>query len=247
VARAEADEALPDAGPHSQASRSGSPSGSSSSTTWSARGSLTPSGAGRVRGRPGRGSPRWRSASWHGGRPGGDATRPSPKRHRLSPPCSRSVGFAAESSSDTNRRETGDTDDHQAEQSRHARPLDRLAALEARGPARARAPRVRHAAAGGLRAGQAPGHGLRDDHRSRHDRRGARARRPRRHLRLRGADRLVPGRAPRRSTSSATGSPPTTTAGSRATTPTSRRARSTSTTARSPAPWPTRSTRSRPR
>ena len=48
---------------------------------------------------------------------------------------------------------------------------------------------------GGLRARQAPRHGLRDDHRSRHDRRRARARRPPRHVHLRGADRLVQGRA----------------------------------------------------
>ena len=78
---------------------------------------------------------------------------------------------------------------------RPALPLDRLAGLEARRPARARAARVRDAARGGLRAGQAPRDGLRDDHRSRHDRRRARDRRPPRRVRLRGADRPLPRRA----------------------------------------------------
>ena len=79
---------------------------------------------------------------------------------------------------------------------RPALPLDRLGGLQARRPARARAAGVRHAAAGGLRARQAPRHGLRDDHRSRHDRRRARARRAlRRRVRLRGAHRLVSRRA----------------------------------------------------
>ena len=60
----------------------------------------------------------------------------------------------------------------------------------------ARAARVRDAARGGLRAGQAPGDGLRDDHRPRHDRRLPRAGRPSRLLRLRGADRPLRRRAP---------------------------------------------------
>ena len=62
----------------------------------------------------------------------------------------------------------------------------------------ARAARVRDAARGGLRAGQAAGHGLRDDHRPRHDRRRARDRRPPRRVRLGGADRALPRRAPGR-------------------------------------------------
>ena len=82
------------------------------------------------------------------------------------------------------------------EQGRPALPLDRLAALEARGPARARAARVRDAARGGLRAGQASRDGLRDDHRPRHDRRRPADRRPSRRLRLRGADGVVQGRGP---------------------------------------------------
>ena len=49
---------------------------------------------------------------------------------------------------------------------------------------------------GGLRAGQAPGDGLRDDHRPRHDRRLPRAGGPSRLLRLRGADRPLRRRAP---------------------------------------------------
>ena len=82
------------------------------------------------------------------------------------------------------------------EQGRPALPLDRLAALEARGPARARPARVRHAARRGLRAGQASRDGLRDDHRPRHDRRRPADRRSPRRLRLRGADGVVQGRAP---------------------------------------------------
>ena len=80
---------------------------------------------------------------------------------------------------------------------------------QARGPARARAARVRDAARGGLRAGQAPRDGLRDDHRPRHDRRRAceLADRPD-VLRLRGADRLLRAASPRRCTSSATASRP---------------------------------------
>ena len=78
---------------------------------------------------------------------------------------------------------------------RHALSLDGLAARKARDPAGARPAGVRDAARGGLRAGQAAGDGLRDDHRSRHDRRRAADRRPPRRVRLGGADRLVPRRA----------------------------------------------------
>ena len=56
-------------------------------------------------------------------------------------------------------------------QGRHALPLDRLGGRQARDPAAPRAARVRDAARGGLRARQAAGDGLRDDHRPRHDRR----------------------------------------------------------------------------
>ena len=52
-----------------------------------------------------------------------------------------------------------------------ALPLDRLRAREARHPAQRRPAGVRHPARGGLRARQAARHGLRDDHRPRHDRR----------------------------------------------------------------------------
>ena len=67
---------------------------------------------------------------------------------------------------------------------------------EARHSAQRRAAGVRDAARGGLRAREAPRHGLRDDHRPRHDRRLPRDRRPRRRLRLRGADHLVRRGAP---------------------------------------------------
>ena len=77
-------------------------------------------------------------------------------------------------------------------------PLDRLPGGEARDPAGPRTPRVRHPARGGLRPRQAAGHGLRDDHRSRHDRGGAVDRRSPRRVRLRGADRPLQGRAPGR-------------------------------------------------
>ena len=76
-----------------------------------------------------------------------------------------------------------------------ALPLDGVAGVQARRPARARPARVRHAAGGGLRPRQAPRDGLRDDHRPRHDRRRPGDRRPARRLRLRGADRAVPRRA----------------------------------------------------
>ena len=76
-----------------------------------------------------------------------------------------------------------------------ALPLDGVAGVQARRPARARPAGVRHAARGGLRPGQAPRHGLRDDHRSRHDRRGAGDRGPPRRVRVRGADRALPRRA----------------------------------------------------
>ena len=62
-------------------------------------------------------------------------------------------------------------------------------------PALAAAPGVRHRPCRGLRARQAPRDGLRDDHRSRHDRRRAVARPPARHVHLRGADRFLQGRA----------------------------------------------------
>ncbi len=87
----------------------------------------------------------------------------------------------------------GDTDDFPR---RHALPFHRLAALQARRPALARAARVRDPAGGGLRARQAARDGLRDDHRPRHDRRLPAARRPSRLLRLRGADRPLRRRAP---------------------------------------------------
>ena len=57
---------------------------------------------------------------------------------------------------------------------------------------------MRHSAGGGLRARQAARHGLRDDHRPRHDRRRARDRRPAGRLHLRGADRGLQGRGPGR-------------------------------------------------
>ena len=79
---------------------------------------------------------------------------------------------------------------------RHALPLDRLAGLQARRAASAWAAGVRDAARGGLRAGQAPGHGLRHDHRPRHDRRSPLDRRAPRRVRLRGAHRPLPRRAP---------------------------------------------------
>ena len=68
--------------------------------------------------------------------------------------------------------------------------------LPAGGSALARTARVRDAAGGGLRAGQAARDGLRHDHRPRHDRRLPRAGRPSRLLRLRGADRPLRRRAP---------------------------------------------------
>ena len=76
-----------------------------------------------------------------------------------------------------------------------ALPLRRLGGLQARGPARARAARVRDAAGGGLRAGQAARHGLRDHHRPRHDRRRAGDRRSGRRVHLRGAHRALSRRA----------------------------------------------------
>ena len=69
------------------------------------------------------------------------------------------------------------------------------AAREARRPEGTGAAGVRNASGGGLRAGQAARHGLRDDHRSRHDRRRAAARRPPRRVRLGGADGLRSRRA----------------------------------------------------
>ena len=93
---------------------------------------------------------------------------------------------------------------------------------QARRPAGARPAGVRDAARGGLRAGQAPRHGLRDDHRSRHDRRRAADRRPARRVRLRGADGPVPRRAAGRARALLRASPPTTTSGCRRTPATSR-------------------------
>ena len=72
-----------------------------------------------------------------------------------------------------------------------ASQLSRLGVQRSLGPAG-----VRDAAGGGLRAGQAAGDGLRDDHRPRHDRRLPRAGGPPRLLRLRGADRPLRRRAP---------------------------------------------------
>ena len=67
---------------------------------------------------------------------------------------------------------------HERKQSRrHARALDRVAAVEAGRPAFAAAARVRDATRRGLRARQASRDGLRDAHRPRHDRR-ARSRSP---------------------------------------------------------------------
>ena len=74
-------------------------------------------------------------------------------------------------------------------------PLLRVPALSPGRAAHTRPPRVRHTAGGGLRAGQAARHGLRHDHRPRHDRRRARDRGSPRRVRVRGADRLVQGRA----------------------------------------------------
>ena len=76
-----------------------------------------------------------------------------------------------------------------------ALPLIRLSGVEARRPACAGPARVRDAAGGGPCAGQAAGHGLRDDHRPRHDRGRARDRRPARRVHLGGADRALPRRA----------------------------------------------------
>ncbi len=76
-----------------------------------------------------------------------------------------------------------------------ALPLDGVAGVEARRPARARPARVRDAAGRGLRPRQAPGDGLRHDHRPRHHQRCPADRRPARRLRVRGADRVVQGRA----------------------------------------------------
>ena len=81
----------------------------------------------------------------------------------------------------------------------------------------------------GLRARQAPRDGLRDDHRPRHDRRRADARAPARHVHLRGADRLVQGRAAGRARPLLRDHARTTTSGCRPTTTTSRRAPSTCT------------------
>ena len=82
---------------------------------------------------------------------------------------------------------------------RHALPLHGFRGREARDPAKPRPPRVCDASGGGLRVGQATRDGLRDDHRPRHDRRLPRARGPSGRVRLRGADRLVRGRAAGRS------------------------------------------------
>ena len=95
--------------------------------------------------------------------------------------------------------EQGSNDDsHPHQPSRPALPLDRLARVPARHPDGPRPARVRHPSRRGLRAGQAPGHGLRDDHRPRHDRRRARDRRPPGRVHLGGADRRLQGRAPGR-------------------------------------------------
>ena len=72
-------------------------------------------------------------------------------------------------------------------------PLHGVGGVEARRPARARPAGVRHAAGGGLLPRQAPRHGLRDDHRSRHDRRRPDDRRPARRLRVGGAHRVLQG------------------------------------------------------
>ena len=100
---------------------------------------------------------------------------------------------------------------------------------------------MRDPAARGLRARQAPRHGLRDDHRPRHDRRRAGARRPARHLHLRRADGELPRRAAGRARAVLRDRRRTTTSGFRPTPATSRRAPSTSTRAASSARWRTRS------
>ena len=71
------------------------------------------------------------------------------------------------------RRMTTKSETQDGHPGRPALPLDRLGGLQARRPARAGPAGVRHAARGGLRAGQAPRDGLRDHHRPRHDRRRA--------------------------------------------------------------------------
>ena len=71
-----------------------------------------------------------------------------------------------------------------------ASEISKLGVQRTRWPAR-----VRNAARGGLCARQAPGNGLRDDHRPRHDRWRPSDRRPSRRLHLRGADGLLPRRA----------------------------------------------------
>ena len=70
-----------------------------------------------------------------------------------------------------------------------ASQVSKLGVQRALGPAG-----VRHASGGGLRARQAARHGLRDDHRPRHDRRRACDRRSPRRVRLRGAHRPLPRR-----------------------------------------------------
>ena len=79
---------------------------------------------------------------------------------------------------------------------RSALSLLGLGGVAAGGSARDGAARVRHAAGGGVRAGEAARDGLRDDHRPRHDRWGAGDRRSARRVRLGGADRPLPRRAP---------------------------------------------------
>ena len=121
---------------------------------------------------------------------------------------------------------------HERKQSRRpARPLDGLGAVEARHPALAAdLPECATDPLRGLRAGQAPRDGLRDDHRPRHDRRRAVDRAPAGHVHLRGADRVVQGRAAGRARALLRHHARTTTTGSRPTATTSRRAPRTCTT-----------------
>ena len=79
---------------------------------------------------------------------------------------------------------------------RPALSFERLGGGQARASSEPRPARVRDAAGGGLRARQAARNGLRDDHRSRHDRRLSRDRRSARRVHLRGADRPLSRRAP---------------------------------------------------
>ena len=107
----------------------------------------------------------------------------------------RNARFAAESyvhETDTESAERGRDDAR-----RPALPFERIGRLPPGRPAGARPAGVRDSSARGLRARQAARHGLRDDHRPRHDRRCARDRRAGGHVHLGRADGELSRRAPR--------------------------------------------------